>query len=91
MGTSKFLSKINSNNFSSVLFPPKEQDPVFTWTVLTALVVSGWLKAKRRCKFNMQQGSTRANVLGACRKKIPRYHTIFFLAAGFKLALLIKV
>jgi len=23
----------------------------------TALVVSGWLKAKRRCKFNMQQGS----------------------------------
>jgi hypothetical protein len=24
-------------------------------------------------------------------KKIPRYHTIFFLAAGFKLALLVKV
>ena len=37
-------------------------------------------------------GSARANILGACRKKdVPRYHTIFFLAAGFKLALLVKV
>ncbi len=29
--------------------------------------------------------------LALAEKKIPRYHTIFFLAAGFKLALLVKV
>jgi hypothetical protein len=29
--------------------------------------------------------------LALAEKKIPRYHTIFFLAAGFKLVFLVKV
>ena len=34
----------------------------------TALVVSGWLKAKRRCKFNMQQGSATQKYLAIAEK-----------------------
>ena len=60
------------------------ETPVIPWHVAIGV-------EENSCDLCTYSGYLREYANSACQKKIPRYHTIFLLAAGSKLALLVKV